>query len=217
MHFQDLQIKHLIYASLSDNIGVWVGQWTPISGSFHFTDDNGAHGNSPSRVIYNQYRQLVYGDETSDFTFDGVTPDDIFVININRARYKHNLKPGTLNLLLQSQSTSVGAPSSSLHLTDDSVTLSGSATITNAGRQFNIVSGSSGVMASALLTDTTGFGSYGYFYPDSDPHQTNKYIDHAIVQIPDNIPYERQDIITHEIEIWTRHSCWQFACFSLPS
>ena len=38
-----------------------------------------------------------------------------------------------------------------------------------------------------------------YFYPDSDPHQTNKYIDHAIVQIPDNIPYERQDIITHEI------------------
>lgn len=137
------------------------------SGSFHFTDDNGAHGNSPSRVIYNQYRQLVYGDETSDFTFDGVTPDDIFVININRARYKHNLKPGTLNLLLQSQSTSVGAPSSSLHLTDDSVTLSGSATITNAGRQFNIVSGSSGVMASALLTDTTGFGSYGYFYPDS--------------------------------------------------
>jgi len=76
------------------------------SGSLDFTNAAGAIGNSATKVIYNQYRQLVYGDEASDFSFDGTTPDDIFVININRARYKHNLKPGSLELVL---SRSVGS------------------------------------------------------------------------------------------------------------
>ena len=34
------------------------------SGSLDFTNDTGAHGNSATRIIYNQYRQLVYGHET---------------------------------------------------------------------------------------------------------------------------------------------------------
>lgn len=137
------------------------------SGSYHFTDDAGAKGKSASRVIYNQYRQLVYGDETSDFNFNGTTPDDIFVININRARFKHNLKPGTLNLTLAEKS-GAGTPLSSIQLTDDSVSTSGSAVITNAGRQFNVVSGSNGVMSGSSLDQATGnVGSYGFFYPDS--------------------------------------------------
>lgn len=119
---------------------------------------------SPTSVIYNQYRQLVHGDSTTNFTFNGYTPDDIYVININRSRYKHNLKPGTLNLTLAS-----GSGDGKIHLTDDSITTTGSATITNAGRQFNIVSGSSGVMSGSTLTGNhpTDSGSYGLFYPDS--------------------------------------------------
>ena len=134
------------------------------SGSLDFTNDTGAHGNSATRIIYNQYRQLVYGDETSDFNFNGTTPDGIYVININRARYKHNLKPGSLNLTLSGSSAhgTVG----NIHLTDDSVSTSGSAVITNAGRQFNLVSGSSGVMLGSTLSQTDS-GSYGFFYPDS--------------------------------------------------
>ena len=137
------------------------------SGSLDFTNATNALGNSPSKVIYNQYRQLVFGDETQFFSFpgDGVTanaftPDDIYVININRSRYKNNLKPGTLNLTLASGSTK-------LHLTDDSVTSTGSAQITNAGRQFNIVSGSSGVRLGSSTIQVTDSGSYGLFYPDS--------------------------------------------------
>ena len=135
------------------------------SGSLDFTSDVGGFGNSATRVIYNQYRQLVYGDETSDFNFEGTTPDDIYVININRARYKHNLKAGSLNLFLSG--STAGAALGTIHLTDDSVSTSGSATITNAGRQFNLVSGSSGVMLSGTTLAQTDSGSYGFFYPDS--------------------------------------------------
>jgi len=142
------------------------------SGSLDFTNDTNALGNSPSKVIYNQYRQLVFGDETQQFSFpgdggtDAYTPDDIYVININRARYKNNLKPGTLNLKLSSSAhdtTRVGL----IELTDDSITSTGSAVITNAGRQFNLVSGSSGVRSGSLNIQVATSGSYGLYYPDS--------------------------------------------------
>jgi len=141
------------------------------SGSLDFTNDTNAYGNSPSKVIYNQYKQLVFGDETKNFQFPGdtdsisagtsFTPDDIYVINVNRSRYKNNLKPGTLDLTLS------GSGLGFLHLTDDSITATGSAVITNAGRQFNIVSGSSGVRSGSSNVQITDSGSYGLFYPDS--------------------------------------------------
>jgi len=132
------------------------------SGSLDFTNDTGAKGKSASSNIYSQYRQLVFGDETSNFSFNGFVPDDIYVINVQRARYKHNLKPGSLDLRM-SGSNSMAI----LHLTDDSVTSTGSSTVTNAGRQFNIVSGSLGTMLGSNLTQVAASGSYGFFYPDS--------------------------------------------------
>ena len=131
------------------------------SGSLDFTNAVGSIGNSPTRNIYSQYRQLVFGTETSNFNFTDFTPDDIYVININRSRYKHNLKPGSLNLTIGA------AGATRLHLTDDSITATGSSTITNAGRQFNIVSGSNGVRGTSATVDITNSGSYGFFYPDS--------------------------------------------------
>ena len=129
------------------------------SGSLDFTNDTGSFGLGASRDIYSQYRNLVFGTELTDFTFDTVTPDDIFVINVNRARYKQNLKPGTLNLKLSGSN-------GEFSLTDDSITKTGSAVITNIGRQFNIVSGSNGVMQGSVLAQTNS-GSYGLFYPDA--------------------------------------------------
>jgi hypothetical protein len=143
------------------------------SGSLNFTNDVGAKGKSATGVTYAQYRNLVFGDELTNFTFNDFTPNDFYIININRARYKHNLKPGTLNLFLTgSGAPGVGGPINqsgikTLHLTDDSVTATGSATITNIGRQFNIVSGASGVRQGANTTQVVGSGSYGLFYPDA--------------------------------------------------
>tara|TARA_Y100001973_G_C5201870_1_gene338434 strand:+ start:1592 stop:2620 length:1029 start_codon:yes stop_codon:yes gene_type:complete len=131
------------------------------SGSLDFTNDTGAIGNSPSRNVYNQYRQLVFGDESSTFQFNDYTPDDIYVINLNRARYKHNLKPGTLDLQI-----SGGSGLTTLHLTDDSVSATGSSTTTNIGRQFNIVSGTLGIMSGSVFSQVVGSGSYGLFYPE---------------------------------------------------
>ena len=54
-----------------------------------------------------------------------------------------------------------------IHLTDDSVTSTGSAVITNLGRQFNIVSGTSGIMSGSILGQINQTSSYGLFYPDA--------------------------------------------------
>ena len=129
------------------------------SGSRDFSTGTGGVGFNASRTIYSQYRQLVYGDENQNFTFNGFTPHDIYIINFERARIKQGLKPGSLNLKLASGSAAV-------HLTDDSVTTTGSATLTNLGRQFNLVSGSSGTMLGNTLAQTTS-GSYGFVYPDA--------------------------------------------------
>tara|TARA_R110001592_G_scaffold273395_1_gene540301 strand:+ start:1565 stop:2656 length:1092 start_codon:yes stop_codon:yes gene_type:complete len=133
------------------------------SGSTVFSTGTGGAGFGASRAIYSQYRQLVYGDENQNFTFNGTTPDDIFVINIERARIKQGLKPASLNLQLVSGSAGTG---NRIHLTDDSITTTGSATLTNLGRQFNLVSGSSGTMLGSTLAQTTS-GSYGFVYPDA--------------------------------------------------
>jgi hypothetical protein len=141
------------------------------SGSPDFTNDSGSHGYNASRVTYGAYRNLIYGDENQFFTFGTHVPDDIYIININRARYKQSLKPGTLNLDLSSSLQITPAIQTEIHLTDDSVTTNGSAKLTNLGRQFNIVSGSSGIAKDGthlqIGTSNNITASYGLFYPDA--------------------------------------------------
>ena len=85
--------------------------------------------------------------------------DGIYVINVNRARYKHALRMGNISLHLGTH----------VKLTDDSVTTSGSANAIRAGvgREFNIVSGSNGIRVGNSNTYVTDSGSYGYVYPDA--------------------------------------------------
>lgn len=129
------------------------------SGSSDFTNDSGSFGFSATRDIYDQYRNIAYGTDNNNFIFDTITPDDIWVINVQRKNYKQGLKPGSLNLKL---SGSGGEKT----FTDDYITKTGSATLTNAGRQFNLVEGTSGTMSGSTLTQTVS-GSYGLVFPDS--------------------------------------------------
>jgi hypothetical protein len=128
-------------------------------------------GSSPSKVTYGQYRTLVNGDENTNFSFGtgNTNSRDIFVLNVNRARYKEKLFPGTFNLVL---SGSDGTQTTRLQLTDNSkdVTI---LTFTDAGRVFDIVSGSNGSATSAVPISASGTtagytpsGSYGKFLPD---------------------------------------------------
>lgn len=121
---------------------------------------NDVSSSSNSSVIYGQYRTLVNGDENTDFTFGNITPNSIYVISVDRARYKEKLLPGSFNLTLTSGSATI-------KLTDNSVT---NATVSyiDAGRVYDLVSGSNGSAFTGLNVNgfTVASGSYGKFLPD---------------------------------------------------
>jgi hypothetical protein len=117
-------------------------------------------GNSPTKTIYGQYRSLVLGDENTDFVFGSQTVNDFWAISVSRNRYKESLFPGSLTLEL---SGSLGV----ISLTDDSQYAS-SIVFKDAGRVFNLISGSAGVKNTSLNTDgwSVNSGSYGWLLPD---------------------------------------------------
>ena len=117
-------------------------------------------GYSPTGTIYGQYQNLVLGDENAPFIFGDVTGSDFFAISIERSRFKETILPGSLTL-------KVAGSTRTLSLTDDSAYTS-TVTFTEAGRVFNIISGSAGVKNSSLDTAgwTTASGSYGWLLPD---------------------------------------------------
>ena len=151
------------------------------SGSPDFTNDTGSLGVGASRVVYGQYRNLVFDNETDKFKFGNHIPDSIYVINVNRSRYKQKLSPSSLNLHISGAAVEANATQSIIHLTDDSVTRG--ATVTNPnytdggggvkgalGGYYNIVSGSNGTMSgsagpSGQITINASQSLYGFFYP----------------------------------------------------
>jgi len=131
-------------------------QYGNISGSGSAPINPTVSGYSPSRIVYGQYRNLVYGTETTNFSFDGgvTTAKDIYVVNISRARYKESLQPGSLNLILASGSNYI-------RLTDDSNTTNLTRFI-GENRIFNIISGSNG----NAYTSSAATTYYGMVLPD---------------------------------------------------
>ncbi len=123
--------------------------------------DSAVSGKSPTSSIYGQYRNLVFGDEEQGFIFGTVNSDYIYIINLDRSRYKEKLFPGTFELKL---ATSSGT----LHLTDNSNDIT-SLSYTDSGRVYDIISGSAGTAYNA----DSGYrghsqyrGAYGKFLPD---------------------------------------------------
>lgn len=124
--------------------------------------------NTPTRTIFGQYRSLVLGDEESDFYFggnegaDSVSSSFFWAINIDRARYKESLMPGTLVLALSGSS-------SDLILVDDS-TVQGNTRYLDSGRVYNIVGGKLATNSSpdkpVYYPDPNNSTVYGYLLPD---------------------------------------------------
>ena len=100
--------------------------------------NNGVTTASPTRTTYGQYRNLILGDENAQFVFGTATSSDFWVINIDRTRYKESLLPGSLTLILSA--------SGKLSLTDDSQ-ISSTVIFNDAGRVYQLISGSAGVVA----------------------------------------------------------------------
>lgn len=125
------------------------------SGSANYNDL--VPGVSPTRTIYGQYRNLIYGDENASFVFGTVTSSDFWAISVDRSRYKEHLLKGTFNLQLKNGTSTVV-------LTDNSGMVS-TDTYLDCGRVYQIISGSNGVAASGTGYSTAS-GSYGLFLPD---------------------------------------------------
>jgi hypothetical protein len=135
------------------------------SGSVGDTNTVGQNVNdTPTRAIYGQYRNILLPPTDTAFTFgsgaSSTTPNDIFVFNVARARFRQKIDPGNWTLRIGSGSGGTGsaALTSYLALTDNSGATT-DPTVGSAGRIFNILSGSEGT--------TVGTTVYGLFYPDA--------------------------------------------------
>jgi hypothetical protein len=120
--------------------------------------NTGAPSKTPSSTIYGQYRNLIFGDEETGFVFGTYESEYIYVISIDRARYKEKLLPGSFNLKLTKGDKTI-------NLTDNSRDLS-TVSYVDAGRVYDVISGSDGASWDGGTGFTTNFGSYGKFLPD---------------------------------------------------
>lgn len=126
-------------------------QYAHISGSGSSAINSAASIiNSPSRIIYGEYRNLIFGTETTNFNFNnglGTTSEDFWVINIARSRYKESLFPNSFKLNLQGNINNIV-------LTTDA-SISSNTNFIGENIYYNLVDENN-------LTGT----SYGYMFPD---------------------------------------------------
>jgi len=119
-------------------------------------------GYSPTLTNYGQYLTLILADENSVFTFGNKTQNYFYALNLQRARYKQSILPGSLFLKLE------GPNGNLIELTDDSQT-GNLVQFTDAGRVYQIVKATSpGVVDTSLQANgwTQNEGSYGLLLPD---------------------------------------------------
>ena len=138
--------------------------------------NNAVPENSPTKTLYGQYRSLILEDENLNFIFGSsaqsgidacgntitsstaIISDNFWVINVERARYKQSLFPGSLNLY-------ISGSGGTLHLTDNSNDIN-TIPFIGATRAYQIVSGSNGYGISNNGGYTINSGSYGIMFPD---------------------------------------------------
>lgn len=131
------------------------------SGSVFY--NNAVTGSSYTSTIYGQYQNLVLGDENAGFVFGAISASDFYALSIERDRYKETLFPGSLAL-------QISGSGGEITITDDSNYVN-TITFTEAGRVFQLISGSVGSRTSTPK-DTGGLGyskdsgSYGWLLPD---------------------------------------------------
>ena len=140
------------------------GHYQGLGGS---TQTGATSGYTPSKAIYNQFRNLLLNDtdETTKFGFgDNTYADRMYFVTMNRARYKQGVNAGNWELHLSSSfwpNQFGGGHENPLKLTDDSSVSNGSTV--NGHLVYNIVSGSE----TTLFTESDGdYHYWGLFYPE---------------------------------------------------
>ena len=123
-----------------------------------------------SKATYAQYRSILLDQDEAKFKFisasgDTIESDDVFVINLARARYKEKMDAGNWSLKLS------GSFGISTFIDDSGKKFSD--TVGRAGRVFDVVSGSLNLGSENEATIIAKYSSgsaagqgFGKFYPD---------------------------------------------------
>lgn len=130
----------------------------------------------PTKATYNQYKSMLLDDPTQKFQFENssgvaTNANELFFINLNRARYREEMDAGNWKLLVSgSNGVFQFIDNSGQKFGDD---------LGRAGRVFKIVSGSLniGTENDATINTTTASNGQGYgaFYPDRGIVVLNAY------------------------------------------
>lgn len=136
------------------------------SGSVSLANDD--NSTIATKATYAQYKQILLEQDDAQFTFVSSSAagthdsDDIYVINVARARYKEKMDAGNWSMTLSGSNGSFTFIDDSGKKFDD--------TVGKAGRVFNIASGSLnlGSENEATINSTTASNGegFGLFYPD---------------------------------------------------
>ena len=129
------------------------------SGSANY--NNAVDGKSPTGTIFGQWQDLVIGNENVNFAFGTITSSH--ALTFDRTRYKESLFLGSLALTLSGSSGSITLTDNSNYVT--------AVQYTEAGRVFQLITGSQGTKATITSRNTAdGYsansGSYGWLLPD---------------------------------------------------
>jgi len=149
---------------------------------------------TPAATVYGQFRTLINGDENTDFKFGDTTPDSVFFISVERARFKEKILPGSLTLQLTTNGNSIS-------LTDNSLTASVDI-YKDSGREYLIYSGAAGILDN---TNTV----YGKLYPDigvivlnGDQLETSNVV--GTIDLTDNpTPYTNPSVLFNALDTFT--------------
>lgn len=159
----DLQKQY--YYEIFDGISTSATSESQFSVTYGHNQGSGSLGqneDSPSNAIYSQYAQILLPDNQRVFKFNNTSTQQIYAINLNRARLKDRLDPGNFELHLAKLT---GAATPAIHgdnlvisLIDNSGDTQQAAT--QIGRVYSLVSGSilNGVFNSSI--------EYGSVYPE---------------------------------------------------
>ena len=135
----------------------------------HGSKSTEATDNSAAKAIYSQYRNILLDPLDEKFTFDatkeaGGDSDSIFVINVNRARYKEKLDPGNWEIKIARPKEDLGTWYITASSAETAGTLTASADVSAA--QLSLATGSvldtwlpnhtEGTATSSLVFETGG-------------------------------------------------------------
>ena len=119
-------------------------------------------GNRETAGMYRQFANVLLPPGTDKFTFSNyvTASEDFFFVVMNRARMREKMDPGNWELRIAAQ-----AGGKDMKFIDDSGATT-TPTVNQAGRVFNVVSGSIASGTADTFRTAAAGGSLGNFYPD---------------------------------------------------